>query len=70
VRLIELTTENAGIVVDADPTTGRLTVSMSAAATAVLNFSRAVYDLELVPPASEPFRLLEGVVNLSREVTR
>jgi hypothetical protein len=58
VKLIELTTENAGIVVDADPTTGRFTVSMAASATAALNFARAVYDLELVPPANEPFRLL------------
>ena len=70
VKLIELTTENNGIVVDADPTSGRFTVSMPASATAALNFARAVYDLELLPPANEPFRLLEGGVILSREVTR
>ena len=35
-----------------------------------LRFSRAVYDLEIVPPGNEPYRLLEGYVFLDREVTR
>jgi hypothetical protein len=35
-----------------------------------MNFNRAVYDLELVPPAGEPFRWLKGNVVLDREVTR
>ena len=43
---------------------------MTAAATAVLKFSRAVYDLEITPPAAEPYRLLEGFVFLDREVRR
>ena len=67
-KLIELTTENAGISMDG--THGKLTLLMTAATTALLKFSRAVYDLEIVPPAAQPYRLLEGNVFLDREVTR
>jgi hypothetical protein len=67
-KLIELTTTNGGITLDGPA--GKLTLVMSAAATAALKFARAVYDLEVVPPAAEPYRLLEGNVFLSREVTR
>lgn len=67
-KLIDLTTANGGISLDGP--NGRLTLIMTAAATAALKFSRAVYDLEITPPAAEPYRLLEGFVFLDREVTR
>jgi hypothetical protein len=67
IRLINLTTENGGIVFGS---TGQLKLVMSATATSRLTFSRAVYDLEIVPSAAEPYRLLEGSVFLNREVTR
>jgi hypothetical protein len=43
---------------------------MSADDTADLTFSRGVYDLEIVPPAGEPYKIIKGNVFLKREVTR
>ena len=43
---------------------------MTAAETAALTFSRGVYDLEIVPPAGEPYKIIKGNVYLKREVTR
>jgi len=43
-------------------------LSMSATATAALDFDTGVYDLELVS-GTEVTRLLEGIVTLSREVS-
>jgi hypothetical protein len=43
---------------------------MGAEATADLTFSRAVYDLEIVPSAGEPYKVIKGNVFLKREVTR
>ena len=50
-----------------DPTNCNIEVSMTAAATAALDFEMAVYDLELVSGA-EVTRLIEGIVTLSKEV--
>jgi hypothetical protein len=66
-KLIELTTENGGIELGAE---GSIQLSISATATAALKFDRAVYDLEIVPPAGEPYRIIKGYVFLAREVTR
>jgi hypothetical protein len=66
-KLIELTTENDGIVLTED---GEITLSMTAAQTAALTFSRGVYDLEIVPPSGEPYKIIKGNVYLKREVTR
>jgi hypothetical protein len=44
--LFELTTTNGGIVLGG--LAGTVTLKMTAAATAALSFSRAVYDLEVV----------------------
>jgi hypothetical protein len=68
-KLIELTTQNGGIALT-DAAHGKFTLLMTAAATAALEFARAVYDLEIVPSAGEPYRLLEGFVFLYLEVTR
>jgi hypothetical protein len=65
--LIELTTENGGIDLGAD---GSVELSKPAADTAELNFSRGVYDLEIVPPTGEPYKIIKGNVFLKREVTR
>ena len=66
-RLFELTTENGGIDLTED---GEITLSMSATDTAALSFSRGVYDLEIVPPTGEPYKIIKGNVFLNREVTR
>jgi hypothetical protein len=65
--LFELTTENGGIELTEN---GEITLSMSAAQTAALTFSRGVYDLEIVPPSGEPYKIIKGSVFLAREVTR
>lgn len=66
--LLDLTTENGGITLGA--TDGTITCTASAAQTAALAFSTAVYDLELVDGDGAVTRLAEGSVTLSREVTR
>jgi hypothetical protein len=38
-------------------------------ATVTLKFDRAVYDLEIVPAAGEPYKIIKGNVFLKREVT-
>ena len=65
-RLFELTTENGGIDLTED---GEITLSMSADDTADLTFSRGVYDLEIVPPSGEPYKIIKGNVFIKREVT-
>lgn len=68
--LAELTTENGGIVLGAD---GTITLYLSAEATALLTFTKAVYDLELIAPGSPAIvsRVFEGSVIMGRkEVTR
>jgi hypothetical protein len=49
---------------------GQITITISAAATAVLSFDSAYYDLEIISPSGVVTRLLQGIVELSREVTR
>jgi hypothetical protein len=65
--LIELTTENGGIELGND---GSIQLSMLATDTAELSFSRGVYDLEIVPPTGEPYKIVKGNVFLKREATR
>jgi hypothetical protein len=66
--LLELTTENGGIVLD--PTTGKVTLTATAVQTAAMTFTSGVYDLELVDATGAVTRLAEGSVAVSREVTR
>lgn len=66
--LVDLTTENSGITLDA--ATGEITLSMSATDTAALAWRQAVYDLELVAPSGFVTRLAEGSVQVTPEVTR
>ena len=62
-----LTTENGGILIPA-PTTGVISLFMSASETAVLN-GIYVYDLELVKVGIVK-RLLQGSITIDLEVTR
>lgn len=49
---------------------GTVAISIPASVTADLDFRRAVYDLELVSGGGIVYRLIEGTVELSKEVTR
>ena len=65
--LLELTTENGRLTIT--EAQGIIAASVPAAITAALTFTRAVYDLEIVAGAVVT-RVIQGVVDLSKEVTR
>lgn len=64
--LLELTTENDGLAITGP---GTLTRTMSAAQTAALTWTEAVYDLEVEYADGTVQRYLQGAVTVSREVT-
>lgn len=67
--LVELTTANGRIALGGAG--GTITLAIDAVTTAALTRG-GVYDLELLPGGDEEqaFRLVQGAVSLSREVTR
>jgi hypothetical protein len=65
--LIELTTENDRITLNAEP--GSIDLFINATDTTALLGIAGLYDIELVN-ADEVIRLLEGEVKISPEVTR
>lgn len=66
--LVELTSVLGGIVLGG--TAGTVQIKMTAAATAALTWTRAVYDLEIIYADATVRRLLAGDVTVSPEVTR
>lgn len=68
--LLELTTENGGIVLGAEP--GAIDLYIKATDTAVITWESGVFDLEIQYAAGpdEVDRLIYGTVTVSREVTR
>mgnify|MGYP003348511795 CR=1 FL=1 len=68
VAYVSMTTGGGGITITAN--TGTINLLLSATATAVLDFSTAVYDLEAESSTGVVTRLMQGRVTLSREVTR
>jgi hypothetical protein len=66
--LIDLTTANNGITLGG--VTGTIDIKISAAITASLNVPRGVYDLEVVSPAGDVTRIIQGAFTVSKEVTR
>jgi hypothetical protein len=63
----------SGSAGDKSPVSGSIGVYIAAVDSALLNFSRAVYDLEIVSGSGDNAvvtRLLEGKIKLSKEVTR
>lgn len=66
--LLELTTENDGIVIGG--LDGRVHLVMTAAQTEALSWRRVRYDLELIAPDGFVKRWLFGRIRLSREITR
>lgn len=65
---ITLTTENDGIALGG--AAGTITLSMTDADTSALSIYSGIYDLELISDSGDVFRLLQGNLTVSREVTR
>lgn len=68
--LISATTQNEGIAIDDDPTTGRMTITFSREATNSLNLSRAKYDIEVQFPSMDVVRIMQGNVKISGNITQ
>lgn len=66
--LLELTTENGGIILGG--AAGTVTLYMSDEETAAIDWSAGVYDLEIVLANDDVRRLLAGTVVVLPEVTR
>lgn len=65
--LLELTTENSRISLGT--TAGTIQIIISASDTAAIDWSSAIYDLELISGSGIVKRLLQGTIKVSREVT-
>ena len=60
-----------GIAIVGNGSAGQFTITRTAAATALLNFSVLKYDMEAVSTTPVVVtRLLEGTITLSREITK
>ena len=64
----ELTTENGRIILNG--ATGIIELEIEATETAILDNTNCVYDLELESPGGIVYRVIEGSVDVSEEVTR
>lgn len=53
-----------------DAVNGKVRLNLTDEQTAALNFTKGVYDLEIESPTGFVNRVIQGVVTLSREVTR
>jgi hypothetical protein len=71
VVLLELTTENGGIVITEAPE-GRYRLYLGATETETLTFSNGKYDLEFYDPLNDDvvYRLMRGSVKVSSEYTK
>lgn len=67
-KIYDLTTENGGLSING--AAGEVTMTLTAAATAAMTFSKGRHDLEVVSGGGMVYRLIEGPLRLSREVTR
>ena len=57
-------------IVNGDPTTGIVTISMTADETSVCDEGRYVYDLEILQTSSSTItRVIEGIINVRPQVT-
>lgn len=68
IPLVSLMSPSGGIVLGG--TAGTINITITADDTADLTAKSGVYDLELVSPAGEVTRLVQGPVAISPEVTR
>lgn len=67
--LVDLSTENGSIILEAGGEEGRLDIVMSATQTSALDLRKAAYDLEVTFSSGEVVRLIQGKVSISPNVT-
>lgn len=65
--LMSLTTENGRIALDDVAKT--ISINISAADTALIEWKKGVYDLEMVDPTGVVSKLVAGTISVAREVT-
>ena len=65
-KIINMSTTNSLLTV----TNNQIFASLAAASTAALTTPTMVYDLEIQSPLGKKYRILEGRIILSKEVTR
>lgn len=65
--IYDATTENGKLLLNVSNST--LTITISNTDSSSFNFDFAKYDLEMVSPTSKVVRIIQGEVNLSKEVT-
>ena len=70
VAVLELSTENARIVISEPATDGKWTIEMTALDTAAFTFSQAVYDLDIKFPSNDVYTIIAGKVIARNEVTK
>lgn len=61
--LADLTTLNGKIMIDGPA--GKIRLLLTADQTGVMNFTKALYDLRIIPPSGLAYRLIQGTVELS-----
>ena len=66
--ILELTTENSGIIINS--TTKAITLYITAEETAALTFNTAVYSLEMISSGGQVTPFVGGSLTLVKEVTR
>ena len=66
--LLSIDSETGGIIIDEVNCT--ITINLLPAQTKELDFSRAVYSLEIESPEGEVYTVISGYVQLTKEVTR
>lgn len=64
----EATTENAKLLINVG--TGTVQMRFPSSDTSAFTIKRGVYDLELIDSSGQVIRLIQGNVQISREVTR
>ena len=67
-KILDLTSGTGELVLGT--TSGKITVTLAASATATLDFQTALYDLELVSTGGIVTRIASGTITLNKEVTR
>jgi hypothetical protein len=66
--ICEATTENGKIIISLIE--NRIKIKIPASETSLFDFDKAVYDIELEFPNHDRFRIVQGQLSLSLEVTR